>query len=69
MHWRTDYLILGDLAGVARLSAHSQGDRFTAPLNFQGPDLVGSVFLGGREAGGKRVALKPLAGRVRLHRD
>lgn len=36
MHWRTEYLIRG---------AMPNGDRFSAPVDFAGPELQGTLFL------------------------
>jgi hypothetical protein len=42
MHWRTDYIIMGQL---------SRGGRFTAPLTLRGVGLEGALFLSQRPLG------------------
>jgi len=46
LHWRTDYIIRGELSGTA-VPTQRNGNRFTAPLNFERPALVGSIFTSG----------------------
>lgn len=67
MNWRTDYIIMGDLSSAVRVKA-TEGNRFTAPLNFAPGRFTGAVFLGGRDRSGARVAPKPVAGRIVLRR-
>jgi hypothetical protein len=43
--WRTDYMIQGRLGRVVELPGGRAGDRFTAPVDFRGPELKGSLFL------------------------
>jgi len=69
LNWRTDYIIRGELSGtVGAPPPLSNGDRFTAPINLEGPELVGSIFTSGRDADGKRVSTRPLVSRLRLNK-
>jgi hypothetical protein len=45
MNWRTDYLIRGTLSRVVESYGGTRGDHFSAPMNFDGKDLAGSLFL------------------------
>ena len=66
LNWRTDYIIRGEISGTVGATPLTNGDRFTAPINLEGPELAGSIFTSGRDAGGKRVGSRPLVSRLRL---
>lgn len=64
--WRTDYIIRGELSGTVGVQPLRNGNGFTAPLNLEGLDLVGSIFTSDNDTGGKRVTSNPLVSRLRL---
>jgi hypothetical protein len=66
LKWRTDYLIRGELRGALGGAPLRNGDRFAVPLNLDGPELVGSIFTSGRDAGGGHMSSAPLVSRIRL---
>ncbi len=68
MNWRTEYIIVGDLSLAARVRG-AEGDHFTVPANFASGQFVGTVFLGGRNNAGLRVAAKPIPSRIVLRRE
>lgn len=45
MNWRTDHAIRGALEGAVASPAGAAGDRFSAPVEFRGAELRGSLFL------------------------
>jgi len=51
MHWRTDYMIMGQLSQVVRPSEGVAGDRFTAPLTMREVGLEGVLFLSQKPLG------------------
>jgi hypothetical protein len=66
INWRTGYVIRGELGGTVGATPLRNGNRFSAPLNLDGPDLVGSIFTAGKDARGNRVTSAPLVSRLRL---
>ncbi len=68
LHWRTDYVIQGELSGVVGAAPLTNGDRLAAPLNLEGGDLVGSIFTSGRDVAGQRLHSAPLVSQIRLRK-
>jgi hypothetical protein len=66
INWRTGYIIRGELDGTVGAPPLRNGNRLSAPLNLDGPDLVGSLFTAGKDTRGNRVTSAPLVRRLRL---